>query len=267
MLFADFPMLRTGGYGAVRIFGRPGPRTDPPTTINVRSESDMLRECTMGCSGGSCSSCSSCSNTDGRDDSELPPGMLDRYDLDQSTADGALVWLEVLGCPDGPRIADVSMQVLSEVCRINSGRTFAVLFGGPDLKPLYPGIFGQGAGTIYHVRDPGSECYDSNRYSATICDIVERVSPAAVVLGASERGNQLGEKISSILGTELNPDCSRIMMDGRMLSTDPAPLGQFLLANRKRFPRVATVRPGSYPTPAAAEGQGTAIYWQSKRMI
>jgi len=221
----------------------------------------------MGCSGGSCSSCSSCSTGDGRDDNELPPGMLDRYDLDQSTADGALVWLEVLRCQDGPRIADASMQVLGEVCRINGGRTFAVIFGGADLKPLYPQIFGQGVGTIYHVRDPDSECYDSNTYSITICDIIDRVSPAVVALGASERGNQLGEKIASMLGVELNPDCTSIKMDGRMLSTEPAPLGQFLMANRKKFPQVATVRLDSYPTPEIIEGQGTAIYWQSRKWI
>jgi electron transfer flavoprotein alpha subunit len=191
--------------------------------------------------------------------------MLSRYDLDQSTADGALVWLEILRCPDGPRIADASLQILAEVCRINEGRTFAVMFGGSDLKPLYPQIFGLGVGTVYHVRDPDSECYESNRYSITICDIIDRVAPAVVAMGATERGNQLGEKISSMLGVELNPDCVRISMEGRMLSTEPAPLGQFLMANRKKFPQVATVKIDSYPTPEPREGQGTAIYWQSRR--
>ncbi len=219
----------------------------------------------MGCSGGSCSSCSSCSSTDGRDDNELPPGMLSRYNLDQSTADGALVWLEILRCPDGPRIADASLQVLAEICEINAGRTFAVMFGGADLKPLYPMIFGLGVGTIYHVRDPDSDCYDSNSYSITICDIVDRVVPAAILLAATERGNQLGEKIASMLGAELSPECTKITMEGRILSTEPAPLGQFLISNKKKFPHVATVRIDSYPTPESKEGQGTALYWQTRK--
>lgn len=219
----------------------------------------------MGCSGGSCSSCSSCSSTDGRDDNELPPGMLSRYNLDQSTADGALVWLEILRCPDGPRIADASLQILAEICKINAGRTFAVMFGGADLKPLYPTIFGLGVGTIYHVRDPDSDCYDSNTYSITLCDIIDRVVPAAVLLAATERGNQLGEKIASMLDTELSPECTKITMEGRILSTEPAPLGQFLISNKKKFPRVATVRIDSYPTPEPKEGQGTAIYWQTRK--
>jgi electron transfer flavoprotein alpha subunit len=190
--------------------------------------------------------------------------MLNRYDLDQSVADGALVWMEILDCPDGPRISDASIQLLQRIHDINPSRTFAVVFGGPDLRPLYPRMFGCGAGTVYHVRDPGSGCYDSNRYSMTICDIVDRVSPAVVALGATERGNQVGEKVSSMLGVPLYRDCTEISMDGRTLSTVPAPLEQFLMSNRKRFPQVCTVRKDSYPTPGPVEGKGTAIYWQTR---
>jgi len=189
--------------------------------------------------------------------------MLSRYDLDQSTADGALVWLEILRCPDGPRIADASMQVLGEVCRINKGRTFAVMFGGPDLKPLYPRIFGCGVGSIYHVRDRDSECYDSNVYSITICDIIDRVSPAVVALGSTERGDQIAEKISSMLDVQLDKGCTGIEMNGRDLHTVPARLDQFMLVKKKRFPQVVTVGKDSYPCPEPNEGQGTAIYWQT----
>jgi electron transfer flavoprotein alpha subunit len=189
--------------------------------------------------------------------------MLDRYNLDQSTADGVLVWLEVYHCPEGPSISDNSLEVLGRTARINSGRTYAVIFGGPDLKPLYPIIFGQGVGSIYHVRDKGSECYDSNVYSITLCDIIDRTCPAAVLLPSSERGNQLGEKIAAMLGAELYADCTGIDMDGRVISTVPAPLNQFMMSNRKKFPQVATVKKGAYPMPENKEGQGTAFYWQT----
>ena len=217
----------------------------------------------MGCEGGSCSSCSSCSTGTERDNSELPPGMLERYDLDQSTADGALVWLEIERRPEGPAVSEVCMQVLGRVCGMNTGRTYAVIFGGPDLKALYPGIFGCGVGTIYHVRDRDSECYESNVYSITICDIIDRVVPAAVILGGTDRGTEIAEKICSMLAVELNRDCDSIDMDGRVLSTVPAPLNQFMMANRKRFPQVATVKKDAYPTPEIKEGKGTAIYWQT----
>ena len=155
------------------------------------------------------------------------------------------------------------MQALGRVCSINDGRTYAVIFGGAELKSLYPQIFGCGVGTIYHVRDRDSECYDSNVYSITICDIIDRVVPAVVILGNSERGMQLAEKISSMLAVDLNSDCDEIDMDGRMLSTVPAPLNQFMMANRKRFPQVATLNRDAYPMPEKREGKGTAIYWQT----
>jgi len=218
----------------------------------------------MGCSGGSCSSCSSCSTDDRKDDNELPPGMLDRYDLDQSTANGALVWIEVLRCPDGPRISDASLQILEAVCSMNEGRTFAVIFGGPELKTLYPNIFGCGVGTVYHVRDKDSECYDSNRYSVTLCDIVDRVVPAFVVMAATERGGQIAEKMASMLSVNIYKGCEKIHLEGRNLRTEPADMNQFLMPNKKTFPQIATVIPGSYPDPDKKEGKGTAIYWQTR---
>ena len=189
--------------------------------------------------------------------------MLDRYSLDQSVADGALVWLEVLRCPDGPRIADASLQTLQRVCDINGGRTFAAIFGGVDLKPLYPIIFGFGVGTIYHVRDKDSECYDSNVYSITLCDIIDRISPAVVAFGATDRGDQLAEKVSSMLAIEPYKDCTEISMEGRILSTEPAPLNQFLMDNRRKFPQVCTLSEGSYEAVEGRTGHGTAIYWQT----
>ncbi len=215
------------------------------------------------CSGGSCSSCSSCSTGDGKDNNELPPGMLDRYDLDQSTANGVLVWMEILRCPDGPRVAEASLQVLARMCRITEGRKYAVIFGGPDLKPLYKRIFGCGVGTIYHVRDSCSECYDSNVYSITLCDIIDRTCPAAVAFASTDRGEQLAEKVSAMLSTELYSGCTGVDMDGISLKTEPASMNQFLVTKKKRFPQVCTVVKDSYPDPEDKEGQGTAIYWQT----
>ena len=75
------------------------------------------------CSGGSCSTCSSC----GSDDPDrLPPGMLKVYNLNQSTADGVLVWVETVPEGDGVAIADVSLELLS-AARGLSGSPFGNL--------------------------------------------------------------------------------------------------------------------------------------------
>ena len=86
------------------------------------------------CSGGSCSSCSSCGSSD--DPDRLPPGMLKVYDLNQSTADGVLVWIETEGSGEDLRMADVSAELLGAARSLSDGRVFGVVFGGQEVKAL-----------------------------------------------------------------------------------------------------------------------------------
>jgi len=215
----------------------------------------------MGCSGGSCSTCTEC---DG-DDCDLPPGMLSRYSLDQSTAAGVLVWLEIEREDNGKQtVSECSYDVLSKICSSNDGRTFAVLFGGPELKALYPHIFGFGVGTIYHVRDKGCDIFDPDAYSKIICDVSERIVPAAIVLPGSEHGNQLGCRISAMTSGEFRRNCIAVRMSGNVLETEPLLLEDSMMCNRIRFPRVASLMANTSPHYVLKDGDGTAIYWQSR---
>ncbi len=215
------------------------------------------------CSGGSCSSCSSC----GSDDPDrLPPGMLSVYNLNQSTADGVLVWIETEQAADGIRMADVSAELLGAARRLSDGRVFAVVFGGPEVKSLYPRVFGCGVDTLYHVREKDLETYRPESYSACIVSLIKRIEPATVLIGATPRGRELAPRIASELGTGLTADCTSLTADGRrVIMTRPA-FGGNLIADIEctRFPQMATVRPGTFPMPEEKEGTGTAIYWQFK---
>ncbi len=215
----------------------------------------------MGCSGGSCSTCTEC---DG-DDCDLPPGMLSRYSLDQSTAAGALVWLEIESEDNGkPSVSQCSFDVLSMICSSNEGRTFAVLFGGPDLKELYSHIFGLGVGTIYHVRDKGCDIFNPDIYSKIICDISERIVPAAIILPGSEHGNQLGCRISALTTGEFRRNCTAVRMSGNVLETEPIIIEDSLMCSRMRFPRVASLMAAESFHRVLKKGEGTVIYWQSR---
>ena len=48
------------------------------------------------CSGGNCSSGSCSGGSCQSDDDRLPPGMLSRYDLNQDTGLGSLIWAETV---------------------------------------------------------------------------------------------------------------------------------------------------------------------------
>ncbi|MBQ8180308.1 MAG: electron transfer flavoprotein subunit alpha/FixB family protein [Candidatus Methanomethylophilaceae archaeon] len=214
-----------------------------------------------GCSGGSCSSCSS-GDQDNPD--RLPPGMLARYDINQSTADGVLVWVEVERDGDSVRMPDVCAEVLSAARSMCDGRVFAVVFGGPEVKALYPEMFSYGTDTVYHVRDARLGTYQPEAYADCMAGIVERVVPAVVLMGATTRGREVAPRLAAILQTGLTADCTSLSMDGRdLLMTRPA-FGGNLMADIRctRFPQMATVRPGAFDKVPTDRTTGTALYWQ-----
>ena len=213
------------------------------------------------CSGGSCSTCSSC----GSDDPDrLPPGMLKVYNLNQSTADGILVWIETEPDGDGVRMADVSAELLGAAREFSDGRVFAVVFGGTEVKPLYPRIFGCGVDSLYHVREKELEVYRPEAYASCIVSLIKRIEPATVLIGATTRGRELAPRIASELGTGLTADCTGLRAEGRKIVMTRPAFGGNLIADIEclRFPQMATVRQGTFPMPEEKEGTGTAIYWQ-----
>ncbi len=208
-----------------------------------------------GCEGGSCSTCGSNDDPD-----RLPPGMLRRYDLNQSTADGVLVWVEM--GEDGP--LEVSEEILSFASAADVGRVFAVIFGDAGMKQHYPRIFGFGANTIYHVRGDGSERYDPEVVVSSLAGIAERVVPASILIGATDRGREVAPRLASALETGLTADCTSLSFEDRkMVMTRPA-FGGNLMADIEcsKFPQMATVRPGALPRNEPVQRSGTAIYWQ-----
>lgn len=214
------------------------------------------------CSGGSCSSCSSCSAEP--DPNRLPPGMLKNYNINESTADGVLVWVEVERGDDGPRVSEVSLELLGAARALDMGRVFAIVFGGVDLKPLYPTVFGCGVDSLYHVRDKRLETYLPEDYAETIAAMARRTEPAAILMGATPRGRELAPRVAAILETGLTADCTGLTADGRKLVMTRPAFGGNLLADIEcvRFPQMATVRQGTFPMPEIRDRQGTVIYWQ-----
>lgn len=214
-----------------------------------------------GCSGGSCSTCPSGSNDD---PDRLPPGMLKQYNLNQSTADGVMVWVETVVRDGRPRVSRVSSEILAASESMNEGRLFAVLFGGVEMKDLYSEIFGYGVDTMYHVRDRRLEAYHPEAYVECMASIAERIVPAVILMGATSKGRELAPRLASMLGTGLTADCTGLSMEGRSLRMTRPAFGGNLIAEIecKQFPQMATVRQGAFPTPEPREGQGTAIYWQ-----
>ncbi len=220
-----------------------------------------MSDCSSGsCSTGSCSSGSCSTGSCSSDPNRLPPGMLKKYDLNESTADGILVWAET---EDG-RLSRCGAEMIAESSKLTDGRVFVTLFGGPELKSLYPEIFGYGTDTIYHVRGKGIEKYTPEAYAEALAQVAERVNPATILIGASTRGRETAPRLAAMLGSGLTADCTGIAADGRRVVVTRPAFGGVLTADIEciGFPQMATIRQGVFPAPVKKEGKGTAIYWQ-----
>jgi electron transfer flavoprotein alpha subunit len=188
--------------------------------------------------------------------------MLSKYDLDLPTADGTLVWLEVIRGPE-PRFEASSLEILDKARSICEGRVFGAVFGDKELKPLYDIAFSYGVDTLYHVKDKRLVQFHPEAYCDAIAELSARIAPAAILMGATPRGRELAPRLAAALGAGLTADCTDLSADGRrILMTRPA-FGGNLVATIacNGFPQMATVRPGAFPMPRADVGRkGTVIY-------
>lgn len=220
---------------------------------------------------GGCDSCAakgSCSSSG--DDSgscsgerKLPPGMLDHYDTDQSTADGTLVFIETVTYDGVQQMKPVSIQLVGKAVEMRGGRVFGVIFGGPERKELYNEAFSYGVDTLYHVRDTRLNDFHPEVFTESITSICERVIPAVVLIGSTVKGTEIAPRIAASMGTGIVTNCNNLALDGRKLSMFKSSNGKKMLYECISFPQVVTVMEGVFDTPKKQIGRnGTAFYRQ-----
>lgn len=205
-------------------------------------------------------SCSTCSNGECKD--RLPPGMLTAYDLEQDVAEGIMVFAEVYEHDGVWMLHPAVPGLIGKAAELSSGRVFAVMFGPSDLKPLSEQLFSMGVDTLYHMRCPSVKGFAPNAYADALAELCDRIRPASFLIPATPQGRELAPLTAARLGVGLTADCTILESDGRrLLMTRPA-LGGNILATieSSKFPQMATVRPGTFPSPSLEEGRkGTFI--------
>ncbi|HKM14123.1 MAG TPA: hypothetical protein VJY42_04335 [Candidatus Methanomethylophilaceae archaeon] len=218
--------------------------------------------CDSCAASGSCSSSGddtgSCSG-----EKKLPPGMLDHYDTDQSTADGTLVFIETVICDGVQKMDPVSIQLIGKAVKMGGGRVFGVIFGGPERKELYNQTFSYGVDTLYHVRDTRLNDFHPEVFAEAITSVCERVIPAVVLIGSTIKGTEIAPRIAASMGTGIVTDCSDMELEGRKLSMFKDSNGKKVNYECVSFPQVATAKEGVFETPTEQVGRnGTAFYRQ-----
>lgn len=218
-----------------------------------------------GCStcalSGSCSASGDGGSCEG--ERKLPPGMLERYDTNQSTADGALIYIETY-IEDGElKIHPGSAQLIAKAVELGEDRVYGVIFGGPEIKNLYSESFSYGIDSLYHVRDAKLSEYHPEAYAEAITSVCERVIPSTVLAASTPKGSEIAPRVAASMGTGIVSNCCGLDLEGRRLVMIKETGGKTMQYGCLTFPQVATVKVDTFPTPEGTEGRkGTAAYWQ-----
>lgn len=122
---------------------------------------------------------------------------------------------------------------------------------GANVKPAIEEVKKFGCDQVITVEGPVYEEYNTEVYTHAIVELVNEYQPNAVLIGATNRGRDLGPRVSSRLRTGLTADCTNLDIDPETREvawTRPA-FGGNLMATiicPDNRPQIGTVRPGVF---------------------
>ncbi len=94
--------------------------------------------------------------------------------------------------------------------------------------------------------------YSTLLYTEIAVQIINKIKPSIVLIGATTQGRDIAPRISSRLNTGLTADCTKLEINekGQLAATRPT-FGGSLMATIlcKTFPQMASVRPNVFPLP------------------
>jgi len=158
------------------------------------------------------------------------------------------------------KVAFEMLGVASELAGALGGTAQAALLG-TDLTELAKTLGEYGATKVYVADDEGLATYSSEGYTDTLADLVGKVEPAIILIGATAMGKDLGPRLAARLGVGLASDCTALEIDGgRLLATRPIFAGKALAKVKLNGdPQIATVRPNVLAAPEPDPGASATV--------
>ncbi len=141
----------------------------------------------------------------------------------------------------------VALELLSKAKSIYNGAVEVILpVGNSDSSKLISELEQYGANKIYLLKNEKLENYDTRYFQKAILDVVSKINPEILLIGATANGRDLAPRISAALCTGLTADCTELSIDenGKLAATRPT-YGGSLMATilSRKTPQMATVRP------------------------
>lgn len=115
-------------------------------------------------------------------------------------------------------------------------------------------IIASGADKVYLLEGEEYDHYNTEAYTVAFVDLIEKYKPAAILVGATNDGRDLGPRVAARVRTGLCADCTNLSIDAEtqlVLWTRPA-FGGNIMADilcPEHRPQMGTVRPKVFKKP------------------
>lgn len=147
-----------------------------------------------------------------------------------------------------------------------AGEKLIAVILGRDNAEAVAQVQEYGADQIISVEGAEYEKYSFDAYTYAMTALVEKYSPSAILIGATNNGRDFGPRLSCRLRTGLTADCTSLDYDeesGNIAWTRPAFGGNLMavIMCPNTRPQIGTVRPGVFKkTPAP--GKAAEVIWE-----
>jgi len=132
------------------------------------------------------------------------------------------------------------------------GSVSACIFGGPGVEALAQEAISCGADAVLLVEDATLADFRVEPQVALLARAVREADPAAILIGATFRGRELGPALAVELDTGCIADCTALALEGeRLVATRPIYAGKLLskCIIPERHPQIVTTRARAFPKP------------------
>ena len=134
--------------------------------------------------------------------------------------------------------------------KLNGVPISVILFTNPkNIDGLEGSFRNMGVNNVFFFDDERLKEYSTQYYSKLIVDLVEKIHPEILLIGATNQGRDLAPRVSRALHTGLTADCVNLDINekGQLAATRPTFGGELMATILcKNYPQMATVRPNVF---------------------
>lgn len=144
----------------------------------------------------------------------------------------------------------VSYEAVSEARKIADtlGTDTAALVLGSGIADISKSLADYGADKIFVADDPALAEYTIDAYSHVISDVIAKISPKIILIGASTGGKELSARLAARLNAAVAMDCISLRCEGEnLIATRPMYGGKvYAEVLLEGTPKILALRPNAF---------------------